>query len=83
MAGDVLLCGADAEAKATVGALVEKIPDLRWADAGALSMARIVETFTAVLVHGEPGLRHPHCRDRADGPRRVGHAAAEGGKGDA
>ena len=50
MAGDVLLCGAEAEAKAEIGGLVEKIPDLRWVDAGALSMARIVETFTAVLV---------------------------------
>ena len=50
MEGDVLLCGADADAKATIGGLVEKIPNLRWADAGALSMARIVETFTAVLV---------------------------------
>jgi NADPH-dependent F420 reductase len=50
MEGDVLLCGADAEAKAIIGGLVEKIPSLRWADAGALSMARIVETFTAVLV---------------------------------
>jgi NADPH-dependent F420 reductase len=50
MAGDVLLCGADPEAKATIGGLVDKIPDLRWADAGAMSMARIVETFTAVLV---------------------------------
>ena len=50
MEGDVLLCGADPEAKATIGALVEQIPNLRWADAGALSMARIVETFTAVLV---------------------------------
>jgi 8-hydroxy-5-deazaflavin:NADPH oxidoreductase len=50
MDGDVLLCGADPEAKATIGGLVESIPNLRWADAGALSMARIVETFTAVLV---------------------------------
>ena len=50
MEGDVLLCGADPEAKATIGGLVEQIPNLRWADAGALSMARIVETFTAVLV---------------------------------
>jgi NADPH-dependent F420 reductase len=50
MEGDVLLCGADAEAKATIGGLVEKIPNLRWADAGALSMARIVETLTAALV---------------------------------
>jgi len=48
--GDVLLCGGDAEAKGTIGSLVEKMPNLRWADAGALSMARIVETFTAVLV---------------------------------
>jgi len=48
--GDVLVCGGDADAKATVGALVEKIPNLRWVDAGALSMARIVERFTAVLV---------------------------------
>jgi len=50
LAGDVLLCGADPEAKAVIGELVEKIPDLRWVDAGALSMARIVETLTAVMV---------------------------------
>jgi len=48
--GDVLLSGADGEAKAAVGELVQKIPDLRWVDAGPLSMARIVERFTAVLV---------------------------------
>ena len=48
--GDVLLSGGAADAKATVGGLVEKIPNLRWVDAGALSMARIVERFTAVLV---------------------------------
>ena len=29
--GDVLVCGADAEARATVGALIEDIPNLRWA----------------------------------------------------
>jgi 8-hydroxy-5-deazaflavin:NADPH oxidoreductase len=50
MEGDVLLCGADAEAKALIGGLVERIPDLRWVDAGALSMARIVERLTAVMV---------------------------------
>ena len=50
MEGDVLLCGADAEAKATIGGLVEKIPDLRWVDAGILSMARIIERLTAVMV---------------------------------
>ena len=50
MEGDVLLCGADAEAKATVGALVDDVPDLRWVDAGELSMARVLEPLTAVLV---------------------------------
>jgi predicted dinucleotide-binding enzyme len=47
---DVLVCGNDAEAKSTVGALVEGIPNLRWVDVGALSMARIAETLTALLV---------------------------------
>ena len=47
---DVLVCGDDAEAKTVVGSLVDDIPDLRWVDAGALSMARIVETMTALLV---------------------------------
>jgi len=48
--GDVLLCGGDAEAKATIGALVEKIEHLRWVDAGPLSMARIVERLTALMI---------------------------------
>jgi NADPH-dependent F420 reductase len=47
---DVLVCGDDPLAKATVGGIVDGIPDLRWVDAGALSMARIVETMTALLV---------------------------------
>jgi NADPH-dependent F420 reductase len=47
---DVLVCGDDAEAKAVVGGLVHDIPNLRWVDAGALSMARIIETMTALLV---------------------------------
>jgi NADPH-dependent F420 reductase len=50
MEGDVLVCGADAEARAAVGSLVEDIPNLRWADAGELSMARIIEPLTALLV---------------------------------
>jgi 8-hydroxy-5-deazaflavin:NADPH oxidoreductase len=50
MEGDVLLCGADAEAKAIVGALVDDVPDLRWVDVGELSMARVLEPLTAVLV---------------------------------
>ncbi|MFB3739277.1 MAG: NADPH-dependent F420 reductase [Candidatus Velamenicoccus archaeovorus] len=47
---DVFVCGSDREAKATVGELIDRIPDLRWVDAGDLSMARIVEPLTAVLV---------------------------------
>jgi NADPH-dependent F420 reductase len=48
--GDVLLCGEEAEAKGVIGALVEKIEGLRWVDCGPLSMARILEPITAVLV---------------------------------
>ena len=48
--GDIPLCGADAEAKAVVGSLVQDIPALRWVDAGDLTMARIVEPLTALMV---------------------------------
>lgn len=47
---DVLVCGDDADAKATVGGLIESIPALRWVDCGALASARIAETMTALLV---------------------------------
>jgi 8-hydroxy-5-deazaflavin:NADPH oxidoreductase len=47
---DVFVCGDDGAAKATVGGIIEQVPDLRWVDAGALSMARIAETLTALLV---------------------------------
>jgi 8-hydroxy-5-deazaflavin:NADPH oxidoreductase len=50
MDSDVLVCGDDGGAKARVGELVDTIPNLRWVDAGALSMARVVETMTALLV---------------------------------
>jgi NADPH-dependent F420 reductase len=50
VAGDVPLCGDDAEAKSVVGGLVEAIPDLRWVDAGALSMARVIEPLTALMI---------------------------------
>jgi NADPH-dependent F420 reductase len=49
--GDVLLAGADAEAKATIGGLAERIPNLRWVDAGVLSAARLLEPLTAILVN--------------------------------
>jgi NADPH-dependent F420 reductase len=47
---DVLLCGNDAEAKAMVGALLDSIPGTRWVDCGPLSMARITETLTPLLI---------------------------------
>jgi 8-hydroxy-5-deazaflavin:NADPH oxidoreductase len=50
MEGDVLLCGADAEAKEKVGVLADDMPNLRWVDAGDLAMARIVEPLTALMV---------------------------------
>lgn len=50
MDSDVFVCGKDADAKATVGELIDAIPNLRWVDAGDLSMARIVETMTALLI---------------------------------
>jgi hypothetical protein len=50
MESDVFVCGKDAEAKATVGELVEAIPNLRWVDAGDLSMARVVEPLTALMI---------------------------------
>lgn len=50
MESDVFVCGADAEAKAIVGDLIDAIPNLRWVDAGDLTMARIAETLTALLI---------------------------------
>jgi NADPH-dependent F420 reductase len=50
MDSDVFVCGKDPAAKATVGALIDQIPNLRWVDAGDLTMARIVETLTALLI---------------------------------
>jgi len=50
MDSDVLVCGTDKQAKATVGTLIDQIPDLRWVDAGDLTQARIVETLTALLI---------------------------------
>jgi 8-hydroxy-5-deazaflavin:NADPH oxidoreductase len=48
--GDVLLCGSDDQAKAAVGELVEMIPALRWVDCGPLSMARILEPLTSLMI---------------------------------
>jgi hypothetical protein len=50
MESDVFVCGKDPAAKATVGELIDAIPNLRWVDVGDLTMARIAETLTAMLV---------------------------------
>jgi 8-hydroxy-5-deazaflavin:NADPH oxidoreductase len=50
MESDVCLCGDEAEAKTAVGRVIEGVPNLRWVDCGALSMARISETLTALVV---------------------------------
>jgi 8-hydroxy-5-deazaflavin:NADPH oxidoreductase len=47
---DTLVCGDDADAKALVGGVIDEIPGMRWVDCGALSMARITETLTALLI---------------------------------
>jgi NADPH-dependent F420 reductase len=47
---DVLVCGDRKADKARVAALIELIPGLRAVNAGALEMARIVETLTPLLI---------------------------------
>jgi 8-hydroxy-5-deazaflavin:NADPH oxidoreductase len=47
---DVLICGDDAAAVATVSAIVADIPGCRPLDAGELSNATAIEAFTAVLL---------------------------------
>jgi NADPH-dependent F420 reductase len=47
---DVLLAGDDVAAVAVIGSLVEMIPGLRWVHCGGLSMARVIETLTPLLI---------------------------------
>ena len=47
----MLVCGDDDDAKTVIGGLIDDIPDLRWIDCGALSMARITETLTPLLIN--------------------------------
>ena len=47
---DVLICGDDSQAVATVSEIVAKIPGCRPLDAGELSNATAIEAFTAVLL---------------------------------
>jgi 8-hydroxy-5-deazaflavin:NADPH oxidoreductase len=48
---DVLICGDDDDAKATVAALAERLIDGRAVDAGRLEVARWLEPLTAVLLN--------------------------------
>jgi hypothetical protein len=54
---DALLCGDDAEAKESIGGLVELIPGMRWVDCGPLEMARVLEPLTAVLIRVNMGYK--------------------------
>ena len=47
---DVLICGDDADAIATMSEVVSKIPGCRPLDAGELSNAMAIEAFTAVML---------------------------------
>jgi NADPH-dependent F420 reductase len=51
LAGDVVLCGEDAGARAEVGRLVALLPGLRAVDAGGIANARYLEAITALLVN--------------------------------
>jgi len=48
---DVLICGDDEEAKATVATLAERLVEGRAVDAGRLQVARWLEPVTAVLLN--------------------------------
>ena len=58
--GDVLACGPRS-GKERVGELVEAMPDLRFVDAGGLSMSGIVESITALLI----GINRRYGTDRS------------------
>ena len=51
MEGDVLICGKDDAAKATVAELVTRIKNLRPVDAGDLRNARVFEAMTALILN--------------------------------
>jgi len=58
--GDILVCGSKM-GKETVKALIERLPKLRYVDAGPLENARIIEPITALLI----GINHRYGTDRA------------------
>jgi NADPH-dependent F420 reductase len=64
---DALICGDNAEAKATVSELAETIPGVRAIDAGPIDNARFLESSAALLI--TLNLRHKvkHCGMRITG----------------
>jgi 8-hydroxy-5-deazaflavin:NADPH oxidoreductase len=68
---DALICGDDAEAKATIGELAETIPGVRAIDAGPLDHARYLESSAALLI--ALNLRHKvkHSGIRITGIGRI------------
>jgi 8-hydroxy-5-deazaflavin:NADPH oxidoreductase len=64
---DALICGDNAQAKATVSKLAETIPGVRAVDAGPLENARYLENSAALLI--ALNLRHQvtHCGMRITG----------------
>jgi len=50
LAQDVLLCGDAFEAKLAAARLIERIDGLRCVDCGALEMARLTESLTALMI---------------------------------
>ncbi len=80
MESDVFVCGKDAEAKATVGELIDAIPNLRWVDAGDLSIARIAETLTALLISVNRAYRIHDAGFRVTGRDAWGPPPAKAGR---
>jgi NADPH-dependent F420 reductase len=77
MESDVFVCGSDADAKETVGELIEAIPNLRWVDCGDLSMARIAETMTALIVSVNRTYKLHDAGFRVTGRERWGRPPAK------
>ncbi|HVF08308.1 MAG TPA: NADPH-dependent F420 reductase, partial [Actinomycetota bacterium] len=47
---DTLLCSDDDDAKRLVGELIDRVPGMRWVDAGPLENARLTEPLTALII---------------------------------
>jgi len=76
MDSDVFVCGTDREAKVIVGELIDRIPNLRWVDAGDLTQARIAETLTALLISVNRAYRIHDAGFRVTGRDRWGRPDA-------